>query len=178
MKNKLILAATLFLSTASVWAAEPSTKSLEHLIKVQQFDKIMDASFQTIPATAMANPRYQQAIQSVPANKRAAVKAKLDQYIHNQAAAINNAQTRSDIRRIAIDGIRKIYTQEEVDAMIAFYGSPIGQSINAKMPQYMGVVMSSLPTVIERNLQQYDKQNHAKLNREINQIICGKNTCK
>ncbi|QEY26129.1 DUF2059 domain-containing protein [Neisseria zalophi] len=178
MKNKLILAATLFLSTTSVWAAEPSSKSLEHLMNVQQFDKIIDASFQTIPTAALADPRYQEAIQSVPANKRAAVKAKLDQYILNQVASINNTQTRADIRRVTIDGIRKIYTQEEVDAMIAFYDSPIGQSINAKMPQYMEVVMSSLPAVIQRKLQQYDKQNQAKLNREINQIICGKNTCK
>ncbi|MCS4533128.1 DUF2059 domain-containing protein [Neisseria montereyensis] len=178
MKNKLILAATLLLGATSVWAAEPSTESLERLMKVQQFDKIMDASFQNIPNTTLTDPRYQEAIQSVPANKRAAIKAKLDQYIRNQAAAINNAQTRADGRRIAIDGIRKIYTQEEVDAMIAFYGSPIGQSINAKMPQYMAVVMLSLPIVIERNLQQYDKQNQAKLNREINQIICGRDTCK
>ncbi|KPN71252.1 DUF2059 domain-containing protein [Neisseria sp. 83E34] len=176
MKKALALTTFLFAATFT-YAATPSDASLERLLEVQQFDKILDDSFKSIPAVASNTLVLKQALDQVPAEKQDAVKAKVDQYIQKMTKNLDNKKTRAEIRRLTIQSVRTIYTQEEVDTLIAFYSTPIGQSINAKTPRYMEVVMTTIPAVFERDFEKFDQKYGPKLKRDINQIVCGKNVC-
>lgn len=173
--KKLMLAAVLCVTAASVFAAEPTVKSLERLMEVQDFDKLLDDSFKQMSSGIMNNPAVQKKLEGVPAAKQAAVRERMQQYFDEQfVKPFHNRTARAEIRRIAIDGMRKVYTQEEVDAMIQFYGSPVGKSIMAKMPKYMEVSMSSLSSVMAKHM---NPDAEAELDRDINKIICGKPQC-
>lgn len=176
MKKALALTTFLFAATFT-YAATPSDASLERLLEVQQFDKLMDDSFKSIPAIASQTLVLKQALEQVPAEKQDAVKAKVDQYIQKMTKELDNKKTRTEIRRLTVQNIRTIYTQEEVDTLIAFYSTPIGQSINAKTSQYMEAVMTAVPAVFERDLAKFDQKYGPKLKRDISQIVCGKNVC-
>ncbi|WP_107687526.1 DUF2059 domain-containing protein [Neisseria wadsworthii] len=176
MKKALALTTFLFAFTFA-YAATPSDASLERLLEVQQFDKLLDDSFKSIPAVASNTLVLKQALEQVPAEKQDAVKAKVDQYIQKMTKDLDNKKTRAEIRRLTIQSVRTIYTQEEVDTLISFYSTPIGQSINAKTSQYMEAVMTTIPAVFERDFNKFDHKYGPKLKRDISQIVCGKNVC-
>ena len=173
--KKLLLTA-LCLTAVSAYAAEPTAQSLERLLEVQQFDKIIDQTFGQMAASASSNPAIQQKLQNVPADKRAAVQKRLQQYFNEQFGFFRSPAVRAEIRQSTIEGFRKVYTQEEVDAMIKFYGSPVGKSIIAKMPKYTEVTLASLNASMAKHVRQ-NTDAETKLNRDINTIICGKAQC-
>jgi hypothetical protein len=45
------------------------------------------------------------------------------------------------LRAIALDKMIAVFSVEELNALAAFYGSPVGQSIVTKFPVYMAEVM-------------------------------------
>ncbi|MDO4641098.1 MAG: DUF2059 domain-containing protein [Neisseria sp.] len=184
MLKKQLTIATLFLASASVWAAQPSLESVERLMKIQQFDQLMEGSLKNFASTSAiqlitSDPKYKESIQRLPNNKRIAIENKLHQYVQQEIAILDNPKTIAEIRQATIDTMRSIYTQEEIDAMIKFYGSAVGQSINSKIPKYMQAMTSSpLFENLKRDLAQSAEQSAPKLKRDINQIVCGKDECK
>ena len=78
---------------------------------------------------------------------------------------------RAQFRKAGMDGIKTVYTQEEVDALIGFYGTEVGQSILDKMPRYLEATTNPMMTIVT---EKYEKSNqNEKLVREIHQIMCG-----
>lgn len=176
MKTRLMSAAVLCLAAGLVQAAPADKASVEKLFEVQNFDKMMDDTAKAMPAAVAAS--VQQTMPDVPADKRQKVQSIVNRYITGYMREVNDKNTRSEIRRVAVEGVQKVYTQEEVDAMIAFYGSPVGRSITAKMPQYLEATMTPMMNVMQSKMQAFQQKNGAKMQREINQAVCGKNTCK
>ncbi|OSI36513.1 hypothetical protein BV913_01480 [Neisseria dumasiana] len=174
--KKYLWAAVLCLTAGLAQAAPASKASVEKLFEVQNFDKMMDDTAKAMPAAATAS--IQQFLPEVPAAKRKQVNEIINRYLTDFSKHLSNQEIRSEIRRVAIAGAQKVYTQEEVDALIDFSSSPVGRSINAKMPQYLEATMTPLMTVIQAETQKFQQQNGLKMQREINRVICGKNTCK
>ncbi|MDO5073387.1 MAG: DUF2059 domain-containing protein [Neisseria animaloris] len=177
MKNKWALAATLCLAASSVWAAEASKASLEKLFEVQQFDKMLDEMNRNVPSFAKEQLQSQDWFKQIPTAKRDVVAAKINRYAEQMVKQMNTPQMRAEIRKVGIEGGAKVLTQEEVDALIKFYSSPIGKSINAKMPQYLQAVMVPMNNLMQKQLNDYQQQNAPRLKLEINQLICSKDEC-
>ena len=175
MKLKtLLLPLTAFALCANAFAATPSDASLERLFEVQKMDALLDQSFQSMEGIVLSDPNVQKFLKDAPEDKRPQLEAVLKKYANQSIAEINTPQVRAQLRKATMEGIKTVLTQEEVDALIGFYGTEVGQSILDKMPRYLEATMNPTMNIIA---EKYEKSNqNEKLVREILQIMCsGKN---
>ena len=173
LKTLLLPVAALALC-ANAFAAPPSDASLERLFEVQKMDALLDQSFQSMEGIVLSDPNVQKFLKDAPEDKRPQLEAVLKKYANQSIAEINTPQVRAQLRKATMEGIKTVLTQEEVDALIGFYGTEVGQSILDKMPRYLEATMNPTMNIIA---EKYEKSNqNEKLVREILQIMCsGKN---
>lgn len=173
LKTLLLPFAALALC-ANAFAATPSDASLERLFEIQRMDALLEQSFQRVGDMILANPKIQNFLKDAPADKRPQLEAVLKKYANQSIAEINTPQVRTQLRKAALDGMKTVYTQEEVNALIGFNSTEVGQSILDKMPRYLEATMNPTMNIIA---EKYEKSNqNEKLVREIHQIMCdGKN---
>ena len=170
LKTLLLPFAALALC-ANAFAAPPSDASLERLFEVQRMDALLDQSLQRVEGIMLANPNIQNFLKDAPADKRPQLEAALRNHANRIVAEINTPQVRAQLRKATMDGVKTVYTQEEVDALIGFYGTEVGQSILDKMPRYLEATTNPMMTIVT---EKYEKSNqNEKLVREIYQIMCG-----
>ena len=159
---------------ANAFAAPPGDKSLERLFEVQKMDALLDQSFQSMEGIVLSDPNVQKFLKDAPEDKRPQLEAVLKKYATQSIAEINTPQVRAQLRKAALDGTKTVLTQEEVNALIGFYSTAVGQSIMDKTPRYLEATMNPTMAIIA---DKYKKSNqNANLVREILQIMCsGKN---
>mgnify|MGYP001009651053 CR=1 FL=1 len=175
MKLKtLLLPLTAFALCANAFAATPSDASLERLFEVQKMDALLDQSFQSMEGIVLSDPNVQKFLKDAPEDKRPQLEAVLKKYANQSIAEINTPQVRAQLRKAALDGMKTVYTQEEVNALIGFYSTAVGQSIMDKTPRYLEATTNPMMTIVT---EKYEKSSqNENLAREIRQIMCnGKN---
>ena len=175
MKLKtLLLPFAILALCANAFAAPPSDASLERLFEVQKMDALLDQSLQSVGGIVLSDPNVQNLWKDAPEDKRPQLEAVLKKYTTQLIAEINTPQVRAQLHKAALEGIKTVYTQEEVNALIDFYGTAVGQSILAKTPRYLEATMTPILSIIT---EKYEKSSqNANLAREIRQIMCnGKN---
>ena len=173
LKTLLLPFAALALC-ANAFAATPSDASLERLFEIQRMDALLDQSFQRVGDMILANPKIQNFLKDAPADKRPQLEAVLKKYANQSIAEINTPQVRTQLRKAALDGMKTVYTQEEVNALIGFYSTAVGQSIMDKTPRYLEATMKPMMNILAGKYTQSNES--ANLRREIRQIMCnGKN---
>ena len=175
MKLKtLLLPFTALVLCANAFAATPSDESLERLYQVQKMDALLDQTFQSVEGIVLSDPKIQDFLKNAPEDKRPQLEAVLKKYTTQLIAEINTPQVHAQLHKATLDGIKTVYTQEEVNALIDFYGTAVGQSILAKTPRYLEATMTPILSIIT---EKYEKSSqNANLAREIRQIMCnGKN---
>lgn len=67
--------------------------------------------------------------------------------------------------------MQKHYTQQEVDALIGFYDSPLGQSILNKQGVMLGEFMQSVPSIVDARAQSMAREIMREMNAEIRRIV-------
>ena len=170
LKTLLLPFAALVLC-ANAFAAPPSDVSLERLFEVQKMDALLDQSLQSVGGIVLSDPNVQNLWKDAPEDKRPQLEAVLKKYTTQLIAEINTPQVRAQLHKAALEGIKTVYTQEEVNALIDFYGTTVGQSILDKMPRYLETTMGPMINIIN---EKYEKSGYNKeLTREIHQIMCG-----
>lgn len=173
MKLKTLLLAAAFVCT-NAFAAPPSDASLERLFEVQRMESMLDQSFQGLQRTqnfVLSEPDIQESLRNIPEEKRPQVVAILKKYAEQSVADINTPKVRAQMRKVALEEMKAFYTQEEVNALIDFYSTPIGQSVLDKTPLYVeATVKSSMPIIMK--YAQANQGASAKMIREIYQIMC------
>ena len=173
LKTLLLPVAALALC-ANAFAATPSDASLERLFEIQRMDALLEQSFQRVGDMILANPKIQNFLKDAPADKRPQLEAVLKKYANQSIAEINTPQVRTQLRKAALDGMKTVYTQEEVNALIGFYSTAVGQSIMDKTPRYLEATMKPMMNILAGKYTQSNES--ANLRREIRQIMCnGKN---
>ena len=159
---------------ANAFAAPPSDASLEHLFEIQRMDALLDQSFQRVGGMILANPKIQNFLKDAPEDKRPQLEAVLKKYANQSIAEMNTPQVRAQLRKATLDGMKTVYTQEEVNALIGFYSTAVGQSIMDKTPRYLEATMKPMMNILAGKYTQSNES--ANLRREIRQIMCnGKN---
>ena len=170
LKTLLLPFAALALC-ANAFAAPPSDASLERLFEVQKMDALLDQSLQSVGGIVLSDPNVQNLWKDAPEDKRPQLEAVLKKYTTQLIAEINTPQVRAQLHKATLEGIKTVYTQEEVNALIDFYGTTVGQSILDKMPRYLETTMGPMINIIN---EKYEKSGYNKeLTREIHQIMCG-----
>lgn len=175
--NKFLPAVAMF-ACAAAFAQQPTVGSLERLFEAQQFDKALDKMFQESEKAVLVTPAALNLLAAVPVEKRPQAEAVLRRYARQSVQVLNTAKNRAEFRKIAIDGARKVYTQEEVDALIGFYGTPVGQSVMDKMPQYFAATMEPLVKAVAQEQLKSGQKYAPQFDREMNRVLCGKDKCQ
>ncbi|WP_283120263.1 DUF2059 domain-containing protein [Neisseria elongata] len=175
MKLKtLLLPLTAFALCANAFAATPSDASLGRLFEVQKMDALLDQSFQSMESIVLSDPNVQKFLKDAPEDKRPQLEAVLKKYANQSIAEINTPQVRAQLRKATLEGMKTVYTQEEVNALIGFYSTAVGQSIMDKTPRYLEATVKPMMDILAGKYTQSNQS--ANLRREIRQIMCeGKN---
>ncbi|MGH6905862.1 MAG: DUF2059 domain-containing protein [Geminicoccaceae bacterium] len=93
----------------------------------------------TMPIAKMLDESIQQMALSLPNHQRDTLFAQIRQAVDDE-----------QLRAIALDKMAAVFTVEELDALTAFYGSTVGQSIVTKFPVYMAEMLPVIELEVAR----------------------------
>ena len=153
-------------------AQTPSDKSLNRLIELQN----LPAQLRTaIPAaTDFTNQEINRQINSntrLSPEQRAALQRASEQYVSGMNREVfQSEELLNQMREISRDAMRQTYTQEEVDAMIAFYHTPVGQSVLNKQGDLTKTMMPPMMRLISQCYEQVSQRLTPQFRREVDRI--------
>lgn len=168
--RSLTLAALLIALPAA--AQTPSDESLNRLIELQNLpDQLRTA----VPAaTDFANQEITRSINSntrLSPEQRAALQRASEQYVSGMNREVfQSEELLNQMREISCDAMRQTYTQEEVDAMIAFYRTPAGQSVLNKQGDLTKTMMPPMMRLISQRYEQVSQRLTPQFSREVERI--------
>lgn len=165
--TRTLLGCALLACASTAWSATPTDDSLRELLVLTQGERTLTTAYGDIErnmlqgAQAGLNGR-----QPTPAELQL-----LKSYASEVSAVLRKGLSWAQLQPAMLAAYRDTYTQEEVDAQIAFYRSPVGQSISAKMPVVMQRSMAAsqqlmLPLIPQlKDIEQRMRASQAQLAR-------------
>ena len=115
--------------------AVPSEASLEQLLTLTHADKLM-AGIQKQTRASLA-PMFEKAVEQIAMahpEKREHAAQVFDKFMNQTMDMLEAELGWAQLKPMTLEVYRSTFSQEEVNAMIAFYSSPLGQSVIAKLP--------------------------------------------
>lgn len=171
LKTLLLSFASLALC-AGTFAAPPSDASLERWLDTQNFDRDIEKNMIN-GFNAGFKPYADKALAEMPEEKKDQAAKAFNRYRENVLKDLITPEAKQAVRNTLLKNAREIYTQEEIDGMIAFYGSPVGQAVVAKNPHLIKKSMSEI-AVSQTALAEKIAQHHLpEFTEELRHIICG-----
>lgn len=175
MKRKICscVAALALLAAAPAWAEPASAESVQKMMRVMQMESQYDGSL-----GSTLQMMRDQMVNSIPkhANISAEQRAQIEAVIQNawqkyQERLTGDAELRKTVFVSFQQLAQKYYTQQEVDALIGFYDSPLGQSILDKQGVMLGEFMQSVPTIVDARAQSMAREIRREMEAEIRRIM-------
>ena len=171
LKTLLLSFASLALCAGS-FAAPPSDASLERWLDTQNFDRDIEKNMIN-GFNAGFKPYADKALAEMPEEKKDQAAKAFNRYRENVLKDLITPEAKQAVRNTLLKNAREIYTQEEIDGMIAFYGSPVGQAVVAKNLHLIKKSMSEI-AVSQTALAEKIAQHHLpEFTEELRHIICG-----
>ena len=171
LKTLLLPFAALALCT-NAFAATPSDASLERWLDTQNFDRDMEKNM-IDGFNIEFKPYADKALANVPEAKKEQMAKAIDRYRENVLRDLMTPEMKQAVRNTLLKNAKSTYTQEEVDSMIAFYSSPIGQAIVAKTPLMFNQAMSEITTFGFTLTEKAVQRHMPEFAKEIQGIMCG-----
>ena len=140
MLKQLLLIAALALSPFFASAqpqatTPPSDASLEQLLTLTHADQIY-TSIQR-QTRASLKPLFDKAVEQIVAahpERREHVTQAFDKFMNMTMDSLETELSWTALKPATLEIYRSTFSQEEINAMIAFYSSAVGQSVIAKLP--------------------------------------------
>ena len=171
LKTLLLSFASLALC-AGAFAAPPSDASLERWLYTQNFDRDIEKNMIN-GFNVGFKPYADKALAKIPEAKKDQAAEAFNRYRENVLKDLITPEAKQAVRNTLLKNAAEIYTQEEIDGMIAFYSSPVGQAVVAKNPHLIKKSMSEI-AVSQTALAEKIAQNHLpEFTEELRRIICG-----
>lgn len=131
VRSLLTCAALACASTA--WGAAPTDDSLSLLLELTQGEKMLTSAYGDIERSMLLGAQAAlQGRQPTPEEQQL-----LADFAREVGAVLREGMSWAKLKPAMLTAYRQTYTQEEVDGQIAFYRSPVGRSVAAKMPLMM-----------------------------------------
>ena len=175
MKRKICscVAALALLAAAPAWAEPASAESVQKMMRVMKMESEFDNSISSI--FQMMRDQMVNSIRNrtdISAEQRTQIEAVIrnawQQYRERLAG---DAEVRKTIFTFSQQLVQKHYTQQEVDALIGFYDSPVGQSILEKQGMMKGEVRRAIPAMLNAKVQPIAQEIMREMNAEIHRIL-------
>jgi hypothetical protein len=146
MKLVMTLVCALFAShTAYAQEAKPSEASIRQLFEVMHSSGLLDAYLTQVDGTVRAS--MQQALAGQQVNPK---QKKILEDMGREIGSLVKAELNwSAIEPVMIEVYRNTFSQHEVDGMLTFYRSEVGQAVIAKLPTAMQQSMTSIQTHVK-----------------------------
>lgn len=175
MKRKICscVAALALLAAVPAWAEPASAESVQKMMRVMkvesQYDSALGSTLQMM---------RDQMVNSIPkhANISAEQRTQIEAVIQNawqkyQERLTGDVELRKTVFVSFQQLAQKYYTQQEVDALIGFYDSPLGQSILDKQGMMIGEFTQSVPAILDTRIQSMAREIMREMNAEIHRIV-------
>lgn len=132
------------LAPLAALAAEPTDAQVDRLIETMDMRRVVDEMFAQIDAMGL-----QMGEQFLGADATSQQREDMRRALAKQHEAMRKTMSWDKIGPIYRNVYRKLFTAEEIDAMIAFYGSQTGRGILRKMPQAMELAMQDMQPIMQ-----------------------------
>lgn len=169
MKIKaLILMTALF--SASVFAT-PSTKSLNELADITSYEDIFyGAVFEPLEMQRMMMAQALTQDSNVSDDQRKQALATFDEYAEGLVKVLDTQAVRDNLKNAYINAA-KGFTQDEIDALIAFYGSEAGKNALNKRDAVFESYMKSAIDNHKKTIETYEKKHAKKMEDDLKKIL-------
>jgi hypothetical protein len=147
----LLLAVLTF--SLSTRAAPPSDQSINQLLQLTKVDQHMDSVFTQMEGAMKTS--LQQATKGKPLS--ADEQAVLDRQQAKMAGIMKEELSWEKMKDLYVQAYRETFSQEEIDGLIAFYQTPVGQSFVSKQPELMKRTMTILQQRMAPMMQRIQK---------------------
>jgi len=134
------VALSLGLAAPAAWSAPPSDASIETLLAVTQSEKLIEKSGADMEKYMLSG--IQAGLNGRQPTERE--QQFIDKVARESAAVIREELNWAAMRPLMVKIYQDTFTQEEVDGQIAFYRSPVGAAVIAKMPAVMDATMVAM----------------------------------
>ena len=175
MKRKICscVAALALLAAAPAWAEPASVESVQKMMRVMkvesQYDSALGSMLQVM-RDQMVNSIRKHA--DISAEQRAQIEAVIQNaWQKYQERLAGDAELRKTVFASFQQLAQKHYTQQEVDALIGFYDSPVGQSILEKQSMMKDEVRRAIPAMLNAKVQPIAQEIMREMNAEIHRIL-------
>lgn len=152
----------------------PTDESLQKLMAVMQYDKNLDQFI--VQNQEEARQWVNQSFQNNPLMKRLSPEQK-NQFEQEKAIILQkmmNEQNTPAIRQQIITQYKEIsktlYTQNEVNAMIDFFSTPIGQSLRSKQGDFAIMTSQKIAPIARENQKQGIQKIIPELQKKLEEI--------
>lgn len=136
----------------------PSDESLKKLVQVQQMDKtfseMMEQSKGVVTQTVQNAIKDNLKDQKLSETQQQQIHQVVNDFMQKSLEAQNQPKMREQFIHAFIETAKTTYSQAEVNSMIEFYGSNIGQSVIAKQSQFGKAYLEKIMPVVMKNQQQ------------------------
>ena len=173
MKRKICscVAALALLAAAPAWAEPVSVESVQKMMRVMKVESQYDSAL-----GSMLQMMRDQMVNSKHANISTEQRVQIEAVIRNawqkyQERLTGDPELRASVFARFQQLAQKHYTQQEVDALIGFYDSPLGQSILDKQGVMLGEFMQSVPAIVDVKLQSMARETAREMEAEIRRIV-------
>jgi hypothetical protein len=163
ISSTLLLLAVLTFSFSSP-AAPPSDPSINQLLQLTKVDQQMDSVFAQMDGMLKAS------IQRVTKGKplSADEQAILDRQQAKMAGIMKEELSWEKMKNLYVQAYRELFSQEEIDGLIAFYQTPVGQSFVSKQPELtkrtMTIMQQRMAPLLQR-IQKMSEETAAELKK-------------
>ena len=157
--KRFAVALSLLLATAAAWAAPTNDEQVDRLLQVMRAEQTLAAVVPQVEAAQKQMVDQVLAGQEVTPEQR----QRIDALVKKSNARMADMLSWKKMQPLYRDIYRQTFSAEDMDAMIAFYGSPAGQAVLDKMPALMQHTMVAMQKMIAPMLQdmQRDLQEQA-----------------
>ncbi len=175
MKRKICscVAALALLAAVPAWAEPASAESVQKMMRVMKMESEFDNSISSI--FQMMRDQMVNSIRNrtdISAEQRTQIEAVIrNAWQQYQERLAGDAEVRKTIFTFSQQLAQKHYTQQEVDALIGFYDSPVGQSILDKQGMIIGEFTQSVPAILDTRIQSMTREIMREMNAEIHRIV-------
>lgn len=157
------------------YAVQPSDASLDRLVEVTHVEDNM------VKMLTSSEGLVGQMMQSLPFPKDGLtpkqseqVQRAIERYALSVYQGLNTQQLRTAMIDIFKTTAQSAYTQEEVDAQIQFFSTPVGQRVIEKQPQVYQAYMAQIMPVIMQKSEEKAAELLPQLIEEVEKIVEGK----
>ena len=153
----------------------PSDESLKKLVQVQQMDKtfseMMEQSKGVMSQAIEQATKDSLANQELTATQQQQVQDAISEFMQKSIDLQNQPQVREQFIHAFIETAKTTYSQAEVNSMIEFYGSNIGQSVIAKQSQFGKAYLEKIMPIVMENQQQTLQELMPAFEQKLEKIV-------